>query len=183
MNMKQALLVIDVQNEYFTGAMPVTYPEKSFDYIKKAILTAKKKQIPVIFIQHTTPRADTKTFKAGTYEHEIHPELLSIGGDVTFEKNFASSLYKTGLKEYLEENQIDTVTICGYMTQMCCDTTARHAAHLGYKVNFLSDATGTLDFKNEQGSITAKQLHEAILITQAKFFSNVMTTDDWCKEL
>jgi len=69
------------------------------------------------------------------------------------------------------------------MTQMCCDTTARQAFHLGFAVEFLSDATGTLDFSNQAGSITAEELHKAILITQAMRFSRVMSTQDWLKGL
>jgi len=69
------------------------------------------------------------------------------------------------------------------MTQMCCDTTARQAFHLGFAVEFLSDATGTLDFSNQAGSISAEELHKATLITQAMRFSRVMSTQDWLKSL
>jgi len=79
----------------------------------------------------------------------------------------------------LDVNNIDTVVICGYMTQMCCDTTARQAMHLGFNVEFLSDATGTLDISNSAGEISAQNLHKAILITQAMRFSEVMKTDEW----
>lgn len=48
----------------------------------------------------------------------------------------------------MKERNIDTVSIAGYMTQICCDTTARQAFHRGYKVEFLRDATGTLDVEN-----------------------------------
>ena len=78
---------------------------------------------------------------------------------------------------------IDTVTICGYMTQMCCDTTARQASHLGFSVEFLSNATGTLDIANYAGTIAAAELHKAILITQAMRFSKVMSTEDWINEI
>ena len=64
------------------------------------------------------------------------------------------------------------------MTQLCCDTTARRAFHLGYAVEFLADATGTLAFKNEAGTVTAEELHRAILVTQSRF-SKVMRTDEW----
>jgi nicotinamidase-related amidase len=53
------------------------------------------------------------------------------------------------------------------MTQMCCDTTARRAFHSGYAVEFLSDATGTLSFKNEAGFVTDEELHRSILVIQA----------------
>ena len=68
------------------------------------------------------------------------------------------------------------------MTQMCCDTTARRAFHLGYGVELLADATGTLALRNEAGAVTAEELHRAILVTQARF-SKVMNTDDWISRI
>lgn len=85
----------------------------------------------------------------------------------------------TELESWLKENHIDTVVISGYMTQMCCDTTARQAMHLGFNVEFLSDATGTLDITSYAGEISARDLHNAILITQAMKFSEVISTEEW----
>ena len=70
-----------------------------------------------------------------------------------------------------------------YMTQMCCDTTARQAMHLGFGVEFLSDATGTLSIKNDAGAGSNEELHRAILITQQMRFSRVMKTGEWIKQL
>lgn len=178
-----ALLVIDVQNEYFTGALPVTYPNNSFSNILSAIDSAHQNNIPVILIQHVSMAANARTFRKGSHEVEIHPEILAKGYDLIVQKHQASGLYQTTLEAFLKEHQIDTVVISGYMTQMCCDTTARHAAHLGYKVKFLSDATGTLNLSSHVGSVTAEQLHEAILVTQSLFFSDVLTLEEWQAQL
>jgi nicotinamidase-related amidase len=94
-------------------------------------------------------------------------------------KSLPGSFTGTDLEAFLRERQIDTVTIAGYMTQMCCDTTARQALHLGFKVEFLSDATGTLDISNSAGSVTAEELHRAILVTQQMRFGDVLTADQW----
>ena len=69
------------------------------------------------------------------------------------------------------------------MTQMCCDTTARQAFHRGYAVDFLSDATGTLSVTNAAGTITAGDLHKAVLITQQMLFSRVLPTDEWIRKV
>lgn len=69
------------------------------------------------------------------------------------------------------------------MTQMCCDTTARQAMHMGFNVEFLSDATGTLDISNYAGKISAEELHKAILITQATRFSDIIKTDEWIENI
>ena len=52
---KRALLVIDVQNEYFTGKLPVSYPSGSLDNILRAIDVALSQEIPVVVIRHTQP--------------------------------------------------------------------------------------------------------------------------------
>ncbi|WP_414468410.1 cysteine hydrolase family protein [Methanobacterium sp. ACI-7] len=181
--MKRALLVIDVQNEYFTGKLPITYPSNSFQNILKVIESANKNKIPVILVQHSNPGKDASTFKKGSYENEIHEEVLKRHYDIIIEKNLPCSFTKTKLESFLKENNTETVTICGYMTQMCCDTTARQAMHMGFNVEFLSDATGTLDISNSAGEISAEELHKAILITQQMKFSQVMTTDDWIKKI
>ena len=95
------------------------------------------------------------------------------------EKNLPGSFTGTVLEQWLREMDIDTVVIAGYMTQMCCDTTARQALHLGFAVEFLSDATGTLSISNYAGSVTAEELHRAILVTQAMRFSKVLTVEQW----
>jgi nicotinamidase-related amidase len=100
-----------------------------------------------------------------------------------FQKSLPSSFAGTGLEAWLKEQGITTLVISGYMTQMCCDTTAREAFHRGYTVKFLSDATGTLDYKNDAGKVTAECLHKTILIVQQSRFSTVMTTAAWLQSL
>jgi len=175
---RRALLVIDVQNEYFKGLLPVTYPPGSFQNILKAMDTADKLRITTILVQHT---GDRGAFIKGTEGWRIHPEIIQRRHHHLIEKTLPGSFTHTDLDQRLRLGQIDTLTITGYMTQMCCDTTARQAAHLGYGVEFLSDATGTLAISNEVGQVTAEELHRAILVTQATRFSKVMTTNEWIK--
>jgi nicotinamidase-related amidase len=87
------------------------------------------------------------------------------------------------LEKRLRERGVDTVVIAGYMTQMCCDTTARQAVHLDFGVEFLSDGTGTLAIKNAAGAVTDEEMHRAILVTQQMRFSRVMTTEEWIGQL
>ena len=98
---------------------------------------------PVVVVQHTFTQPEMPFFKRGTPGWELHPEVASRPRDHWIEKNLPGSFTGTDLEEWLRERGLDTVTVAGYMTHMCCDTTARQAAHLGLKVEFLSDATGT----------------------------------------
>lgn len=178
-SVKRALLVIDVQNEYFTGKMPVTYPEGSFGHILAAVDAANRNAIPVILIRHGSPQKDAAVFLKGSNGWEIHDELQKKEHLCIIDKQLPGSFTGTELEATLRGLEVDTIVICGYMTQMCCDTTSRQAVHLGFAVEFLSDATGTLDIANYAGAITADQLHKAILITQAMRFSQVLPTGEW----
>ena len=181
--MRRALLVIDVQNEYFTGKLPVSHPAGSLDNMLRAMDAAHEQKIPVVVIQHTAKAADSPVFKKGSPEWELHEEIKKRPHDLLIEKNLPGSFTGTTLELWLRERDIDTVVISGYMTQMCCDTTARQAFHFGFSVEFLSDATGTLSFTNNAGSVTAEELHRAILLTQAMRFSKVIETKEWVSSL
>jgi nicotinamidase-related amidase len=176
--MKEALLVIDVQNIYFHGPMMITYPPESFENIQKAMDHASSRGIPVVVIQHSAS-ALGGGFSKGSEDWKLHPEIEKRRRDVLIEKTLPGSFTGTELEEWLRAQSIERVVISGYMTQMCCDTTARQALHLGFKAIFLSDATGTLTVKNSAGQIQDKDLHNAALITQAMRFSTVMTTEEW----
>lgn len=181
--MKKALLVIDVQNEYFTGKLPIVHPNFNFLNIIHAIDIANSHLMPVFFIQHTSLDTEKKTFIKGTKEWELHSKIKDKKHSFIIEKNYPDSFTKTNLHDLLKQKDCDTVVITGYMSHMCCDTTARHAFHLGYNVEFLADATGTLTISNYAGKIQAEELHRAVLVTQAACFSHVMNLLEWEKSL
>ncbi|APW61105.1 cysteine hydrolase family protein [Paludisphaera borealis] len=178
--MSRALLVIDVQNEYFTGALPITYPVGHLDRIL-AVMDAAEGRIPVVVIQHHT--TDKPIFRKGSKEWELHPEAAGRPHDLRIEKTLPGSFTNTPLEDWLRKRGIDTVTIAGYMTHMCCDTTARQAVHRGFKAEFLSDATGTLPLSNSAGRVTAEELQQSILCAQQQFLSEVLPSSEWIGRL
>jgi nicotinamidase-related amidase len=182
-NSKRALLVIDVQNEYFTGKLPITYPAGSLGNVLRAMDAARAHGVPVVAIQHASPQADAAVFRKGSKEWELHEEVASRPHELLIHKSMPGSFTGTKLEMWLCEREVETVAIAGYMTQMCCDTTARQAMHLGFGVEFLSDGTGTLAVKNAAGTVSDEELHRAILVTQQMRFSRVMTTDEWIEQL
>ena len=178
--MKRALIVVDVQNEYFEGGtLPISYPPNSFERIKTAIAEAQKAGIFIVFMQHTSLQENAGAFVRKSHLWEFHDEIKAIKPDLYIEKNHASSFVGTDLNYRLRSLGIDTVSIIGYMTQNCCDATARDASQLSYNVEFLSDANGTLDFENNAGSVSAEALHRAFLVAQAFGFSRVLTLNEW----
>jgi nicotinamidase-related amidase len=182
-NLKRALLVIDIQNEYFTGKLPITYPSGSLTNVLNAMDAARAKGLPVAVIQHASPQPDAPVFRMGSKEWELHPQVAARQYEVLIQKSLPGSFTGTQLEAWLQQRGVNTVVIAGYMTQMCCDTTARQAMHLGFGVEFLSDGTGTLSIKNEAGEVSDEELHRAILVTQQMRFSRVLKTSTWIDQL
>ena len=181
--MSRALLVIDVQREYFEGALPIRHPVGHLGNILEVMDAAKEANVPVVVVRHHQPDPDSPIFRKGSDTWRLHDEVESRPRDVLIDKQLPGSFTNTPLDQFLKERGVETVTIAGYMTQMCCDTTARQAFHRGYKVEFLKDATGTLDVANTAGSVTAEQLHESILVAQQTFISDVIDRETWLKRI
>lgn len=181
--MNRALLVIDVQREYFDGALPISHPAGHLDQILKVMDQAKEKNIPTAVIRHHQADPDSPIFRLNSEMWQLHEEVESRPRDVLIDKQLPGSFTGTNLSDWLQAVEADTVSIVGYMTHMCCDTTARQAFHRGYRVEFLKDATGTLDVENEAGAATAEQLQTSILVAQQMFISEVIGSDEWASRL
>ncbi len=180
---QRALLVIDVQNEYFSGGLPITYPHNHLDNILNVMDNATEADVPVVVVQHTFLTDELPLFQRGTPEWELHGEVAERPHDFHVEKNLPGSFTNTDLEAWLRKHAIDTVTIAGYMTHMCCDTTARQAVHRGFNVEFLSDATGTLALENQAGQVTDEELQRSILCAQQMLLSEVIASHDWLQRL
>jgi nicotinamidase-related amidase len=181
---KRALIVIDVQNEYFDGALPISDPppETSLANVGRAMDAASAADVPVVVVRHTSGE-DGPIFREGSHAWELHPEVERRRRDHLVDKQQAGAFTDTPLAGILEQNDVDTVVLTGYMTHMCVDTTSRQAAHLGYSVEILNDATGTLGLENSGGSAAGEELHRASLVAQGQFFADIVTTDEWLGRL
>ena len=181
---RRALIVIDVQNDYVGGNLPIEYPsvEQSLANIGRAMDAAKVAAIPVVVVQNILPEGAPFMAK-GTHGAELHPTVISRGWDHSILKNLPSALAGTGLEEWLRARQIDTLTIVGYMTHNCDLSTAVQAMHLGFSVELLSDATGSLPYANRAGSATAEEIHRVMLVVMQARFAAVLTTDEWLSVL
>lgn len=176
----RALLVIDVQNEYISGNLPIGFPhpEVSLANVGKAMDAAAEAGIPVVVVQQTAPEG-SPIFARGSHGFDLHPVVGSRGHDHMIEKTLPSCFTGTDLAGWLTDHGVDTIAIAGYMTQNCDESTARDAAHRGLNVEFLSDATGTLAMSNHAGSLGAEELHTAVLVVLQSRFASVVSTDEW----
>lgn len=184
--MNTALIVIDVQQEYFVGRLPIVYPERhaALDRIITAMHTATARGLPVIVVQHAAAEPDSPVFRPGTPEQELHPSIAVAHRDHLVTKALPGSFTGTDLGEWIAEHGVTELVVCGFMTHMCCDTTTRQAAHLGLSVVLLGDATGTIDLSGTDGAIVpARQVHETELAVLGSRFASVRTVNEWVRDL
>lgn len=177
---RRALIVIDVQNEYVTGNLPIEFPDihLSLSNIGNAMDAAKNAGIPVIAVQQSAP-AGSPIFARGSGGWELHDVVRSRTWDHYLEKKLPSAFAGTNLAEWLSEGQIDTLTVVGYMTHNCVDSTIKHAFHAGLAVEFLSDAAGSLPYLNKAGAASAEEIHRTFSAVMQARFAAVMSTDEW----
>ena len=177
---RRALLVIDVQNEYVTGDLPIEYPDvqTSLVNIGRAMDAARAAGVPVAVVQNYSP-AGSPIFARGTPGAELHPVVASRERDHLIVKDLPSAFTGTDLADWLAARQIDTLTVVGYMTHNCDASTINHAVHAGLTVEFLEDATGSLSYENQAGFASAEEIHRVFSVVLHSRFAAVASTQQW----
>lgn len=179
---RRALVVIDVQNDYFAGPLEIQYPPlpTTLSRITDAMDAARDADIPVMIVQHVYP-AGAPVFAEGSVGVRLHPDVeqhaQSASTHVT--KNVASVFAADGAVDWFREHNIDTVTLVGFMTNNCVLGTAAAAEPLGFAVEVLSDAAGAINIANEAGSASAQQVHETLLAVLHSNWAAVSDTAAW----
>ncbi|MGL4654349.1 MAG: isochorismatase family protein [Sarcina sp.] len=147
--MKKALLVIDLQNDYFEGgAFPLWNTETTLENIEKAIEKANEKDIPVILIQHIADKSQglSPFFNEGTEGAKIHPKIKELAPNAKVViKTYADGFYRTSLEAVLSELEVEELLVCGMMTQNCVTHTAISKTAEKYKVKILPECCTTVN--------------------------------------
>lgn len=147
--MKKALLVIDLQNDYFeSGLFPLWNTENTFKNIEKAVQKANENDVPVIFIQHIADKSQglSPFFNKGTDGAKIHENLLKLAPNTKIVvKSYADGFHKTNLEEVLSELSVDELLVCGMMTQNCVTHTAISKSAEKYDVKIIPECCTTVN--------------------------------------
>lgn len=177
---RRALIVVDVQNEYVTGNLPIEYPDiqRSLTNIALAMDAAKQAGLPIVVIQNTAP-ANAPIFAKGSLGWQLHDVVARRQWTHYVEKSLPSAFADTDLQAWLTTHGIDTLTVVGYMTHNCVDSTIKQAVHMGLKAQFLADAGGSVPYENRAGKQTAEQIHRAFSVVLQSRFAAVMSTAEW----
>ncbi|WP_244439757.1 cysteine hydrolase family protein [Nitratireductor aquibiodomus] len=141
---KTALIIIDFQEEYFSGRMPIPNGEAALTKALDLVEWADAKKISVYHIQHVTPKG-APIFAQGGETVAFHPEIQPATHHHVLRKTSVSAFPSTDLDARLKVDGIDTLVIAGLMTHACVSGAARDAVPLGYDVIVASDACATRD--------------------------------------
>lgn len=181
--MQTALLIIDIQNEYFPGGRrELVEPLKAAQKAYQLLQCFREHGGHHVHIQHVAVQPGATSFLSGDRLTDIHDAATHFEGEPIVQKHYANSFRETGLLEILRGWETERAVICGMMTHMCVDATARAAGDLGFQVIVAEDACATMDLKYGDTIIPAEYVHKAFLAA-LKSYGQVMPVEQILAQL
>jgi len=182
--MKRALLIIDIQNDYFEGGTnPLTGSYEASEKARMLLEEFRINNLPVIHVQHLAARPTASFFLPGTVGAEIHPNVKPLENEKVIIKHYPNSFHDTQLLGYLKDMDIKELVICGMMTHMCVDSTVRAAKDYGFTCIVIGDACATKDLEINGEKVKSAEVQKAFLSALAYFYSTVLTTGQFLPTL
>jgi nicotinamidase-related amidase len=176
--MSIALLLIDIQNDYFPGGrMELVNSLEAAGAAARLLACFRKAAWPVYHIQHISSKPTATFFLPGTPGADIHPSVAPLPGEVLISKQYPNSFRGTDLLERLTADRIDQLLVCGMMTSMCVDATVRAAFDLGFTCTVAKDACATRNLMLDGETVPAHQVQIAFLSPLSAVYAQIRTTD------
>lgn len=183
MNSNQALLFVDIQNDYFEGGeFPLVGALEASLNAKMILEHFRTKNLPVFHIQHIATDPKATFFRPHSPGAEIHENVKPLESETVVEKHYPNAFRGTGLIDKLWEKDIKTVVLCGMMTHMCVDATVRAGKDLGINFVVIGDACATRDLDFNGKTIAAADVHAAFLAALEFFYAKITTTQEYLHE-
>lgn len=176
--MKTALLVIDIQNDYFEGGKyPLVKPLEAAKKAYELLQCFRESGGTHVHIQHISLKPDAAFFVKGDSGSDIHDSVAHFEGESIVYKHYPNAFRETNLLDLLKGWGIERVVITGMMTHMCVDATTRAAADFGFQVIVAEDACATRDLQYGDTTIPADLVHKSFLAA-LKSYGKVMKTEE-----
>jgi nicotinamidase-related amidase len=171
---RAALLLIDVQREYFAANGPLWIPDGQIvlSRLRRLLEDYREADMPIVHVRHVEA-AGAPVFAADRSLIETMPEVAPRGLEPIVTKHTPGAFTDTELSAVLTQQAARTLVIAGFMTHMCCDTTARQAVARGLNVIFLTDGTATRNLALGDRTISHADVQAATLAAQADGFSQL----------
>lgn len=174
--MKQGLLLIDIQNDYFPGgAMELVGMDAAAEKAGRLLEGFRERQAPVYFVQHLANRPGATFFRPETPGAEIYAGLAPVAGEAVIIKHFPNSFRETELREVLQRDGVEQLVIAGAMSHLCIDATTRAAFDLGWQCLVAEDACATRDLEFKGELIKAREVHGAFMAALKMVYAEVMS--------
>ena len=174
--MNKALLLIDIQNDYFEGGRnPLVNSKQAAEKAARVLTAFRSQNLPVFHIQHISLYEGATFFLPDTKGCEIYKGVYPQQGEPVIIKHAPDSFFQTDLNEKLEELDIKQLYICGMMSHMCIDTSVRAAQRFGYSVRLIEDACATLDLNWNGEIIPAETVHKAFMASLKGVFAEIIS--------
>jgi nicotinamidase-related amidase len=179
MSMTRALVIVDIQNDYFPGGRcELVGPEAAAANAARLLKAQRAAGLPVFHIQHVWEGDDAEFFSPGTPGVEIHESVRPLPGEPVVQKAYPNSFRETGLEQRLRDAGAGELLVVGMMTSMCVDATVRAAVDLGFGCTVAHDACATLDLEFGGATIPAAGVHGAFMAALGDGYANVVSSDD-----
>ena len=177
--MQRALVIVDIQNDYFPGgANPLDGPEAAAANAARLLERFRGSGEQIVHLKHVWDAPDATFMRPGTPGVEIYDSVAPASGEPVLQKAFPNSFIGTSLEADLRNAGAEEVVVCGMMTSMCVDATARAAADLGFTVTVAHDACATMPLSFGGVDVPAPSVHAAFLAALADGYASVVPTDD-----
>jgi nicotinamidase-related amidase len=172
--MTKALLIIDIQNDYFLGGkMELEGSEPASLRAGELLAAFRKRKLPVIHVQHISLRPTATFFLPDTDGVKIHDHVEPAAGETLIQKHFPNAFRDTTLREHLQQAGIRELVIAGMMTHMCVDATTRAAADLGFTCLLAHDACATRALAFGDTKVPADHVHSSFLAALSGTYATV----------
>jgi len=181
--MNTALILIDIQNDYFeNGTMPLVGSGKASLNARQILDKFRAEGMPIIHIQHIAARPNSTFFLPATKGSEIQDNVKPKETEKVIVKHFPNSFRETELLEYLKSRNITDLVICGMMTHMCVDATVRAAKDFGFNCTVISDACATRDLTINGETVKAEEVQKSFLAAFNGFYATINLTKQYLEE-
>jgi len=175
--MRTALLLIDIQNDYFPGGkMELEGPVEAAKKANVLLQCFRDHSMPTVHIQHVSLEPDATFFISGDRGTDINEITVHYEGEPLVQKHYPNAFRETNLLELLQEWEIERVIITGMMTHMCVDATSRAAADFGFQIIVAEDACATQTLIFGETIIPTEHVHKAFL-TALKSYGQVLPVE------
>jgi len=177
---KQALIVVDIQNDYFPGGKwTLVGADAAAAKAAQVIKAFRAAGDLVVHIRHEAVDKDAPFFVAGSEGAQLHPTVTNLPEEPVIVKHHINSFRETQLQAVLDQHGIDKLVIVGSMSHMCTHGIARAAVDFGYDTTVIHDACATLDLEFNGVKVPAAQVHAAFMAALAFGYSPVISTEEF----